>query len=112
MSDFQSRVASQDFAGARELTVRASQLLGEDTLSVLRMRAFLALQEGQTAEAGRLYRNVLERVPDDREASLNLAILEWQRGDAEAARARLLRLRTAHPGDAEINRYLSSLERR
>ena len=70
-------------------------------VSRVRAEAWYALRKGDTAAAKRSYADILDRFPDDEEASINLASLEAREGRGEAARQLLANALRSHP-DSEV----------
>ncbi|GBQ87742.1 cellulose synthase operon protein C [Gluconacetobacter johannae DSM 13595] len=69
----------------------------EMALAVLMMEGGLDRRQGRTAEAERIYREVLRRRPRDPDAMFNLADLLFQRGQGDEARVLMARLGTERP---------------
>lgn len=92
-------------AGLRAL----SGTLRPDSLTLLRMQAWVAHGDGDLGEAERLYRTIADRVPDDQNAAVNLALLQARHGDIEAARARLQALATRKPASAQVAQALAEI---
>lgn len=96
--------------GARQLT-QLSERLPATSLTLLRARAWFALTGDDDAQAQALYRQLLQRLPHDTNASLNLAIIELRQGEQAAGYQRLRALRS-RLGDSEptlrraINQWL------
>lgn len=78
----------------------------------LNMRAYVALVNGQYAEAETLLGVVLVRNQTDADAGLNMAVAESQTGRLEQARRRLERLALVHPDDDRIRVMLQSFRGR
>lgn len=81
------------------------------SLTLLRARAWLAMARADHGLARTLYTQLVERVPDDRNASLNLAVLDARTGDAEAALERLARLDAGRPGSADATHLARAVDR-
>ena len=77
----------------------------------LNMRGYVALVNGQYAEAEELLRLVLARDRTDADAAINMAVVESKTGRIKQARRRLERLALAHPDDDRIGVILKSLAR-
>lgn len=63
------------------------------------MAAYESLQSGDLAAAGRLYQQVLDVVPNNRDALLGLASIDLRQADPAAARERYARLLQLNPRD-------------
>lgn len=77
----------------------------------LNMRGYVALVNGQYADAEELLRLVLARDRTDADAGINMAVVESETGRVKRARRRLERLALAHPDDDRIGVMLQSLPR-
>ncbi|NZA24812.1 tetratricopeptide repeat protein [Luteimonas sp. SJ-92] len=103
-------VAAGDVAAAELHLDALSGLLHEDSLTLLRMRAWVASVRGDADEAELGYRRILQRVPDDANAAVNVARFEAGRGEIDSARGRLTRLSGRHPGSAQVRGAMAELE--
>jgi tetratricopeptide (TPR) repeat protein len=75
--------------------------LRPDSVSLLRAEAWMATSRGEHAVARRKYQDVLERIPGDEEASINLASIEAAQKKPEVARQILAEaLRVSPDSDA------------
>lgn len=88
-------------AGKAHLDELAAMLPAR-SLTLLRMQAWHAHQSGDAVQAIALYGEVVQRVPGDRNAAINLAVLEAGQGDIEGASQRLRALRTSAGESAEL----------
>ncbi|MDR1530159.1 MAG: tetratricopeptide repeat protein [Burkholderiales bacterium] len=79
------------------------QFLPEQSLTLLRMRAWYALSANQEAEARKLYRQLLDRVANDENAGINLAILEARSGRVDEAKKILNDLANRIPYSEQLN---------
>ena len=82
---------------------------GPDHLFVLKLNAYWCVQQGRMQKARELLTQVLVRRPDDREAGLNMAVVDIQDGRQAAARRRLEHLHELYPEDRATTDYLSQL---
>ena len=98
-------------AEPRNADLRARYLARRDALATgwlneaERARAF-----AQFEQAERLYRAILDRVPDDETAGVNLALLDAQRGEVDDARARLGRMAARNARSPQVARALAELD--
>jgi phage-related minor tail protein len=88
--EFSEAVQDGNIPAAQEALYSVELLLPEKSLTVLRLRAWLALSTGDDQMAGYLYREILERLVDDLDSSINLAIIEARMGRADEARRIIL----------------------
>lgn len=115
LSALGERLAAGDAATASEHLEQLQQLLPRRSLTLLRSRAWHALVAGDDLQARRLYTELAQRLPGDREATINLAVVEARLGEHEAAMQRLQRLLAASgegwQGDAQAAALLRSVHR-
>jgi tetratricopeptide (TPR) repeat protein len=97
-------IAQGDYDAAQTHLQALQHLLPPRSLTLLRMRAWLAQQRGEDAQALPLYREIVERIPGDRGAAINLALLEATAGQLDEARQRLRRLQASEGGASENER--------
>lgn len=95
-------MARADRPQAAALLAQAQAQLGAEHLLVARMEGYYCMRADCESRARQAYERVLYRLPDDREAGYNLALLELQAGQLEAASTRLRRLQQVYPGDAAL----------
>lgn len=112
MSDFRVAIASGKMIEAKQKLRALKQIASPDSLTLLRARAYWALTQGQMDKAMDRYRAILQRVPADHDAMLNLTVAEWQGGQKADAMARIETLAKRFPGDSTIQRYLRVMEGR
>ncbi|WP_337778591.1 tetratricopeptide repeat protein, partial [Stenotrophomonas acidaminiphila] len=111
VADVERAMAGGDLDNARQALARLDGLLSPESLTLLRMQAWVAHAGNDTDQAEALYRRIAERVPEDVNAGVNIALLDARRGDADAARARLARLSGRHPRSPQVARALAELDR-
>jgi Meckel syndrome type 1 protein len=103
-------VASGDLDSARAHLAALERALPADSIALLRVRAWYAAHAGNAAEARKAYEAVLERLPGDENAGLNLAALEAREGRSEAARILLAEVLQAHPESEAAQQALRRLK--
>lgn len=86
-SEFSAALAANDLPRGKRLLDELSKSLPAHSLSLVRAQAWYAVKSGDQAAANRLYREILDRLPGDENASLNLASLEARAGHAAEAYA-------------------------
>lgn len=94
-------LAAHDAQASAQLLSTLGRQLPDSSLTLLRARAWAAHSQGDSNAADTHYRAVLQRLPDDEQAGVNLALLEAARGDGDAAQARLRRL-ASHNGQSPL----------
>lgn len=77
--------------------------------NVMISEAFKAYQAGQFDSAEKLYRNILQDAPENRDVHLGLAAIAITKGDTESAYYHYLKLLNANPSDAFALSSLISL---
>lgn len=101
-----------DLPAAQAQLAALEKQLPPRSLTLLRMQAWLAHEDGDTATALARYRQIVSRVPGDQTAVINLAILEAANGQPESARERLRRLRSLDPESRAVKNAIDVVEAR
>ena len=94
---------------AEELLKQLAVIKGEDSIYVMKLKAFFFLRTGETRPAVALLRKVLATNADDVEAGINMAILEIKLKEYSKAKERLTRLKGLYPENRVIPNLLSKL---
>ena len=81
---------------------RISSAMGRGHVMSLRAQGYLALKKGDLGLARGQYFLLHQLLPEDREAGLNLALIEWRQGDRDSASKRVAVLLERFPNDQEI----------
>lgn len=89
----------------RELAALKARLPA-GSLGLLRAQAWFDLRAGNDASAAEQYRAILDRMPGDEEASINLASIHSRRGKPEEARATLGAALRLSPDSAALSSAL------
>ncbi len=110
MSTLNAAVADHDAGATADAITQLQGLLPAQSLTLLRARAWAAHGNGDYVEAERLYRTILNRVPDDEHAGINLALLDARRGDMDDARARLTQMAARNSRSPQIAQALAELD--
>jgi hypothetical protein len=110
VASLETSVQAGDRERAQASLSELATLLPAQSLTLLRMRAWVAHQGGETEAALVLYRDIVGRVPGDRTAAINLAILEAGSGDSNGARQRLRELRSGLGDSGDIDRAIAQVE--
>ncbi len=90
----------------RELSALKA-VLPADALGLQRAQAWFDLRTGNEARAAKAYRGILERLPGDAEAAINLASIQAQEADQEGARATLDAAARLNPDSAALRAALA-----
>ena len=89
-------------AEAQSAADKITGALGSNHVMSLRAQGYVALKKNELGLARGHYLQLQQLLPEDREAGLNLALIEWRQGNKEAAAKRVARLLEKYPGDAEL----------
>lgn len=106
---FNTALANHDLAQARVLLGRLEGRMPTNSVTLMRARAWLAVQSGEPEKAMQEYAQILRRLPEDENASLNLAALENQAGHRSKARKIVNNLLVHNPDSVRANRMLATL---
>lgn len=91
-----------------ELALAAlAEKLPAGSLGLLRAQAWFALQAGRDSAAADLYRTILERLPGDEGAAINLASIQSRQQQPEEARATLDAAKRLQPDSAALRAALA-----
>jgi len=101
-ADFEQAMRIGDLDGGKAHLDDLASLLPARSLTLLRMQAWHAHQSDDTATAIALYGEIVQRIPNDPNAVINLALLEAAQGDVDGASQRLRTLRSMDGESAEL----------
>ena len=88
--------------GATQKSLKTlEKLLPEDSLTLLRLRAWNAQTQGRWDETTGLYQEILTRLPGDESASINLATVYWTNRHEDAARRIINELLERQPSSSK-----------
>jgi len=76
--------------------------MGKSHVMSLRAQGYLALKNNDLGQAKGQYLLLHQLLPEDREAGLNLALIEWRQGEKDTAAKRVAYLLEKFPNDPEI----------
>ncbi|BEU94475.1 hypothetical protein ACDW_01800 [Acidovorax sp. DW039] len=99
---FLASMKAGDLAAAREQLSGLQSQIPPGTMTRLRAEAWFALQSGDEPTARRSYQDMLERLPGDEEAAINLASMEARAGQREKARQVLSDALAYNPGSETL----------
>jgi len=95
---------------AEELLEQLAAIKGEDSIYVMKLRAFFFLRTGEDRPAAALLKKVLARNANDVEAGINMSILEIRLKYYSQAKKRLTLLQNRYPENMVISNLLSRLD--
>ena len=99
---FNAALGAGQLSQAEEVLERARLALGNTHLIVARMQGYYCMRADCPEQARQAYSTILSRLPRDREAGYNLAVLDWQAGRRDEAHRRVRTLLSQHPGDEAL----------
>jgi hypothetical protein len=111
VNSFDVREAFQTFVKLLQMGQLADAQIAADKISTamgrthvvsLRAQGYMALKKHDLNVAKNQYLQLIQLLPADREAGLNLALIDWRLGDKDAAAKRVSGLLENFPNDAEI----------
>jgi tetratricopeptide (TPR) repeat protein len=95
---------------AEKLLEQLAAIKGEDSIYVMKLRAFFLLRTGENRPAIALLKKILAHNADDVEAGINMAFLEIRSKEYEQAKKRLTRLKSRYPENMVVSNLLSRLD--
>ncbi len=104
---FLQAMRGNDLPTAEQHLAALRRDLPRSSVSLLRAEGWYALAQGDTDGAARHYQDILERLPGDEEASINLAGIESRRQRTEVARQILAEGVRAHPESESLKSALA-----
>lgn len=90
---------------AQALLQQLETRLPAESITLLRLNAWNRMQGGDQVQAMALYRQIVQRLPGDESASINLALLHWQSGQQVEAKRLMGALAERHPESDVVQRY-------
>jgi len=102
-------LANNDVKVAREQLTLLEQTLPAESLTLLRARAWFQMRTQDVASARATYQFVLDRLPGDENAGLNLATIEAAAGHVETARQLLSKVLQENPDSLPARQALMRL---
>jgi hypothetical protein len=110
VGEIRRNIKAHDAGKTEKLIDQLASLKGKDDQYVLKLRAFYLMNQGDFKSAVSLLNRILQTDKDDREAGINMAILEMKTGQVNKAKNRLYLLRDIHPHDTLIPDLISKIE--
>jgi hypothetical protein len=107
---FNAAMGSKDHVGARDALASLQRRLPAQSMTMLRMQAWYAVDSGDDAAALTLYQRILERLPDDVNAGINVALIDWRSNRRHAAQSRIGELHTRHPDQMLVTRQWQAMQ--
>jgi predicted Zn-dependent protease len=110
VAKLEESVQREDRAGAERLMSELTDLKGPDNTYILKLKAFMLVQKGEYEAAAPILARVLKKDQNDLEAGINMAILEANTDQLQAARSRLAHLTKIYPSNSLVPAILEKLE--
>lgn len=107
---FLQAMRTGDMPGAGQHLAALRRDLPPGSVSLLRAEGWYALAGGDADAAARIYQDLLDRLPGDEEASINLASIESRRQRGEAARRILADAVRVHPESESLKSALARFQ--
>ncbi len=101
---FREAMAQGDHSGAKSALGKLESALSPESLTLLRMQAWYAVDSGDDGAARAVYSRLLQRLPDDINAGVNVALIDWRAGRRQQALQRINTMHTQHPDSDLIKR--------
>lgn len=105
---FVSAMKSGQPADAENELIALRKHLPAETLGLMRAQAWFDLQAGRDVSAAQAYHAILERIPGDEEAAINLATIQLRQQQTEQARATLDTAIRLQPDSAALRNALGN----
>lgn len=102
-------ISHENWTAWQEAERALQAAVGDNGLPLLRLRAYAALVRNQDQQAVELYRALLERVPGDEEASVNLSVLYTRAGDAVQAKRVVAAALEVNPESTTLKALMAQL---
>ena len=106
---FSSEMSAGNFTQAHVYLEKLQSKLPAQSLTSLRMQAWYSVETADDASARDLYTRILDRVPDDQNAGVNIALIDWRANRYTAALARIDRLHQMYPDSSLVSQNWRSM---
>ena len=102
-------IAAKEMSRAMVFIDELAALKGGHDVYVLKLMAFWYMDQGEFDKAFNPLAEVLNKYPDDLEAGINMAIVEFREKQFGKAKERLIRLRDIYPTSTMVERLLEKI---
>ena len=106
---FSSEMSAGNYEQARSHLSKLQSKLPAQSITLLRMQAWYAVDTSDDDTARGLFLRILDRVPDDQNAGVNIALIEWRAKNYSAALARMDRLHQKYPDSPLVTQNWRSM---
>jgi len=106
---FSSEMSAGNYEQARSHLSKLQSKLPAQSITLLRMQAWYSVDTSDDDSARGLFLRILDRVPDDQNAGVNIALIEWRAKNYRAALARIDRLHQKYPDSPLVSQNWRSM---
>ncbi len=106
---FSSEMSSGNYDQAYSHLSKLQSKLPAQSITLLRMQAWYAVDTSDDNAARGLFLRILDRVPEDQNAGVNVALIDWRDKNFSAALARIDRLHQKYPDSSLVSQSWRSM---
>ena len=106
---FSSEMSAGNYEQARAHLSKLQSKLPAQSITLLRMQSWYAVDTSDDDSARELFLRILDRVPDDQNAGVNIALIDWRAKRFSAALARIDRLHQMYPDSSLVSQNWRSM---
>lgn len=106
---FSNEMSAGNYEQAGAHLSKLQSKLPAQSITLLRMQAWYAVDTSDDDSARGLFLRILDRVPDDQNAGVNVALIDWRAKRFSAALARIDRLHQMYPDSSLVSQNWRSM---
>jgi hypothetical protein len=106
---FSNEMSAGNYEQARSHLSKLQSKLPAQSITLLRMQAWYSVDTSDDATAREYFLRILDRVPDDQNAGVNVALIDWRAKRTSAALARIDRLHQLYPDSTLVSQNWRSM---
>ena len=106
---FSSEMSAGNHGQARSHLAKLQAKLPTQSITLLRMQAWYSVDTSDDDSARLLFLRILDRVPDDQNAGVNIALIDWRAKRYSIALARIDRLHQMYPDSSLVSQNWRSM---
>lgn len=106
---FSSEMSAGNHEQARSHLAKLQAKLPAQSITLLRMQAWYSVDTSDDESARGLFLRILDRVPDDQNAGVNIALIDWRAKRYSAALTRIDRLHQMYPDSSLVSQNWRSM---
>jgi tetratricopeptide (TPR) repeat protein len=106
---FSNEMSAGNFEQARAYLSKLQAKLPAQSITLLRMQAWYAVDTSDDNTAREIFLRILDRVPDDQNAGVNIALIDWRANRYSTALARIDRLHQLYPDSSLVSQNWRSM---